>query len=471
VLVATERMPGVCAEYLLHNAVLPVEWTVDRLVVATWDPARAAHAVDELAILTGLDTEIVAMDEAVARDAIRRWYTRSGDVAAELHTIHHSERDRDVSTHDLLAIANEPPVIRYVSLLLAEALDTRASDVHIELAPEGADVRFRVDGVLVPAPAPPPDFGAAVVSRIKVMADLDIAERRRPQDGRVRVNLAGREVDLRVSSVPLLAGESLVVRLLSASSERLDLAALGLAPDALGALEAVCARTHGLVLVVGPTGSGKTTTLYAMIEALRTGSEKIITLEDPVEYRIPGLSQIAVNLRAGMGFAEALRSVLRQDPDIILVGEIRDSETAVLATQAALTGHLVLSTLHTVDSPGALIRLFDLGVPAYLVASTVEAVVAQRLVRKTCAVCAGVLPAREACEPCRRSGFRGRTGVFELLEPDDALRSAMLRSPRHADLLRAARLAGGRSLRDDAMRVLEAGLTSSREIARALGTT
>ena len=293
----------------------------------------------------------------------------------------------EIPLDDLLHLANEAPVVRLVNLLLIEALDARASDVHLEGYEDGLRVRYRVDGVLQNAPSPPPHLTAAIISRLKIMAELDIAERRLPQDGRIRLRLQNRQVDVRVSTVPTLRGESVVLRLLDKERGRISLLELGMAADTLELFTEVVSRPHGIVLVTGPTGSGKTTTLYAAVEMIRTGREKILTVEDPVEYELAGVPQVPVNEKVGMTFAGALRALLRQDPDIILVGEIRDAETAQIATQAALTGHLVLSTLHTNDAPTALTRLLDLDVAAYLVASTVDAVLAQRLVRVICPHC------------------------------------------------------------------------------------
>ena len=310
----------------------------------------------------------------------------------------------EIPLDDLLHLANEAPVVRLVNLLLIEALDARASDVHLESYQDGLRVRYRVDGVLQPAPSPPVHLTAAIISRLKIMAELDIAERRLPQDGRIRLRLQNRQVDVRVSTVPTLRGESVVLRLLDKERGRISLAELGMAADTLELFTEVVSRPHGIVLVTGPTGSGKTTTLYGAIEMIRTGREKILTVEDPVEYELAGVPQVPVNEKVGVTFAAALRSLLRQDPDIILVGEIRDAETAQIATQAALTGHLVLSTLHTNDAPTALTRLLDLDVAAYLVASTVDAVLAQRLVRVICANC----KTRDAAGQGRRAPPRRR---------------------------------------------------------------
>jgi general secretion pathway protein E len=373
-----------------------------------------------------------------------------------------------------------------VNLLLIEALDARASDVHLEAYQDGLRVRYRVDGVLQNAPSPPMHLTAAIISRLKIMAELDIAERRLPQDGRIRLRLQNRQVDVRVSTVPTLRGESVVLRLLDKERGRISLAELGMAPDTLELFTEIVSRPHGIVLVTGPTGSGKTTTLYGAIEMIRTGREKILTVEDPVEYELSGVPQVPVNEKVGVTFAAALRSLLRQDPDIILVGEIRDAETAQIATQAALTGHLVLSTLHTNDAPTALTRLLDLDIAAYLVASTVDAVLAQRLVRVICASCkTETRPDKAAarrldvealgltrvwkgtgCPECRGTGYRGRTGVYELLVMDNELRLEVQRR-RGSEELRAMAVAKGmRTLLDDGVRAAREGVTTLDEVLR-----
>jgi len=392
----------------------------------------------------------------------------------------------EIPLDDLLHLANEAPVVRLVNLLLIEALDARASDVHLEAYQDGLRVRYRVDGVLQNAPSPPPHLTAAIISRLKIMAELDIAERRLPQDGRIRLRLQNRQVDVRVSTVPTLRGESVVLRLLDKERGRISLLELGMAPDTLELFSEVVARPHGIVLVTGPTGSGKTTTLYAAVEMIRTGREKILTVEDPVEYELVGVPQVPVNEKVGVTFAAALRSLLRQDPDIILVGEIRDAETAQIATQASLTGHLVLSTFHTNDAPTALTRLLDLDVAAYLVASTVDAVLAQRLVRVICTNCkAETAPDKAAgrrlnlealdltrvwkgrgCDECRGTGYRGRTGVYELLVMDSDLRLEVQRRRGSEELRSMAIEKGMRTLLDDGLRAVRAGVTTLDEVLR-----
>ncbi len=386
-----------------------------------------------------------------------------------------------------MSLVNQAPVVKLVNLLLVEALDARASDVHIEAYSDVLRVRYRIDGVLQDAPSPPVHLMPAVISRLKIMADLDIAERRVPQDGRIRLGLRDREVDVRVSTLPTLHGESVVLRLLDKDRGRVGLDALGMSPRTQKAFEGVLESIHGIVLATGPTGSGKTTTLYAAVDRLRTGREKILTVEDPVEYELAGVPQVPVREKVGVTFATALRALLRQDPDVLLVGEIRDPDTADIATHAALTGHLVLSTLHTNDAPSALTRLVDLGVPGYLVASTVEAVLAQRLVRVNCEDCAVPSPADaewarslgdtgdasgtarrgEGCEHCRGTGFTGRTGIYELLVLDDEMRAQLQRDPGAGPLRRLAAGKGMTGLREDGLRQVLAGVTTPEEVLRA----
>lgn len=475
-------------EYLEHNAVLPFLVEDGRCLVATWRSGFEPHVRDDLLLVLGRDFEIVQHSEEEIRATIQRLYARPARSAeeflAELAVSVDPASKGETNVNDLRSLANEAPVVRLVNLLLLEALEAGASDVHLEGHEAGLRVRYRIDGVLQDAPSPPAHLAAAVVSRLKIMADLDIAERRIPQDGRIRVRVEDREVDIRVSTMPLLHGESLVLRLLDRQRGRIGLDEIGMADDTLSAFRRVIGRPNGIVLVTGPTGSGKTTTLYAAVEELRSGAEKIVTVEDPVEYALPGVCQTPVSPK--LGFASALRALLRQDPDIILVGEVRDPETAEIALQAALTGHLVLSTLHTNDAASAITRLLDLGVADYLVASTVSAILAQRLVRKVCANCAEdivlepemlrglgasegqVLRGRRGrgCEACRGTGFRGRTGIYELLAVSDELRQAIMRHRGAAELGRIGVEGGMRTLRQDGLQKVLAGLTTAEEVLR-----
>jgi general secretion pathway protein E len=491
-LLEVERLTtALSADWLEQHGVLPLRLDADAVVVGSWLDRVDPLALDDLRLLFGAHVSIERFTEHDLRTAIRRVYapeaaTAEGMIAGmsgEGGTIVNGD---EIPLDDLLHLANEAPVVRLVNLLLIEALDARASDVHLESYQDGLRVRYRIDGVLQNAPSPPPHLTAAIISRLKIMAELDIAERRLPQDGRIRLRLQNRQVDVRVSTVPTLRGESVVLRLLDKERGRISLLELGMAPDSLELFTEVVSRPHGIVLVTGPTGSGKTTTLYAVVEMIKTGREKILTVEDPVEYELPGVPQVPVNEKVGMTFAGALRALLRQDPDIILVGEIRDSETAQIATQASLTGHLVLSTLHTNDAPTALTRLLDLDIAAYLVASTVDAVLAQRLVRVICPSCKtefhpdksiarridlaglGLMETWKGagCDACRGTGYRGRTGVYELLVMDNELRLEVQRRRGSEELREMAVRKGMRTLLEDGVRAARAGVTTIEEVLR-----
>jgi len=478
------------ADYLEHHAIMPLGFEDGRLVVATWAERLEANALDDLRLIAATPIELVRLPEPDLRAAIRRVYSPDAltaeDVIAGLSDEVRPVGELDAALDDLVSLANEAPVVKLVNLLLLEALEARASDVHLESYLGGLRVRYRVDGVLQDAPAPPRRLAPAVISRLKIMAELDIAERRVPQDGRIRLRMRDRNVDVRVATLPTLHGESVVLRLLDKERGRIGLEDIGMSAETLTRFVGVIAKPHGIVLSTGPTGSGKTTTLYAAIDRIRTGREKIITVEDPVEYELAGVPQVPVNEKVGLTFANALRALLRQDPDIMLVGEIRDQETADIATHAALTGHLVLSTLHTNDAATALTRLIDLGIESYLVASTVEAVLAQRLVRRICESCRRPAPlsseqyaalqvsraelpggwAGEGCASCRGTGYRGRTGIYELLIMDDDLRAALHEDASARSLSRMAVGKGMQMLRDDGLRLIRAGMTTAEEVLR-----
>jgi type II secretory ATPase GspE/PulE/Tfp pilus assembly ATPase PilB-like protein len=479
------------AEYLEHHALLPIGLRGPNIVVGTWrdESELDPQALDDLRLIFEREIELIRRSEADLLPIIRRSYGIDPHTAQEMIAGLAPDTSpgaaREIPLDDLVHLANEAPVVKLVNLLVLEALDARASDVHLEAYAQGLRVRYRIDGVLQEAPSPPAHLSAAIISRLKIMAELDIAERRLPQDGRIRLSLQDRDVDVRVATLPTLLGESVVLRLLDKERGRIALSDLGMAPDTFAQFSQAISRPHGIVLATGPTGSGKTTTLYAAVDLIRTGREKILTVEDPVEYQLTGVPQVAVNDRIGVTFATALRALLRQDPDVMLVGEIRDSETAEIATQAALTGHLVLSTLHTNDAPSALTRLLELRVAPYLVASTVEAVLAQRLVRKICEACrqetavqdgeAEVLIANgvraerlwrgSGCPECRGTGYRGRLGIYELLIVTEDVRAEIQRGGG-ASALRAVVAGRMRSIRQDGVRVVVEGLTTLDEVLR-----
>lgn len=468
-------------EFLLHHRACPKGFAEDdSLVVAVaHDPHQ--QALEDFTSLYGRPLTLVTVPQPELEQLIERLTT-----ASEQHLELAVGGPHDDTAADVRDLANQPPVVRYVNLLVREAFDAAASDIHLEATESGLAVRFRLDGALAPAPAPPPDLHQAIVSRIKLLAELDIAERRRPQDGRIRARLESRELDLRVSTVPTMYGESVVLRLLDRGGRPVGLDELGIAPGVLGHLEALALRPHGMVLVTGPTGSGKTTTLYACLQRRDTRAEKVVTVEDPVEYQLADVTQVPVHRQAGVTFASALRSILRQDPDVVMIGEMRDTETAEIAVQAAMTGHLVFSTLHTNDATSAIPRLLDLGVASYLVGATLEAVLAQRLVRRICDACrTSYTPAAEnvaavserpagrkrfehgsGCAACRGTGFRGRLGIFELFVIDDAAKDAIARGASRSELRELARAQGMTSMRADGWRKVEAGLTTVEEVLR-----
>lgn len=379
------------------------------------------------------------------------------------------ESDVDVSkmlqelpaVEDLLATSGDAPIIRLLNALLTQAAREGASDIHIEPYEQHSAVRFRVDGTLREVVRPNRALHAALISRLKIMADLDIAEKRLPQDGRISLRIGTRAIDVRVSTLPNAHGERAVLRLLDKSGAKLSLEAVGMEGNTLQRFTRLLKQPHGIVLVTGPTGSGKTTTLYAALSLFDATVNNIMTVEDPIEYEIPGVGQTQVNARIELSFAKALRAILRQDPDIIMIGEIRDFETAQIAIQASLTGHLVLATLHTNDASSAVTRLIDMGVDAYLLSSSLLGVLAQRLVRKICPVCGG-----KGCSNCAKTGYAGRTGVFELLVADDVIRAMIHRCDSEANIRTQAVQIGMTLMRDDAQRLIDAGITSAAEVAR-----
>jgi general secretion pathway protein E len=425
---------------------------------------------------------IVRLPVAELSAAINSAYSRNDGSAAQV--VGEVEGEVDLSRlmqdipeiEDLLESEDDAPIIRMINALLTQAAREQASDIHIEPFETSSVVRFRVDGTLRDVVRPKKALHGALISRIKIMAQLDIAEKRLPQDGRITLRVGGRPVDVRVSTLPTGHGERAVLRLLEKDAQRLNLETLGMARDTLVQFDKLIGRPHGIVLVTGPTGSGKTTTLYASMSRLETATTNIMTVEDPIEYDLGGIGQTQVNERIGMTFARALRSILRQDPDIIMIGEIRDLETAQIAVQASLTGHLVLATLHTNDAASAVTRLTDMGVEPYLLASSLLGVLAQRLVRQLCPVC------REermidghihwhavGCDKCGQSGYAGRRGVYELLLIDDPIRALIHRNASDAEILTAGRGQGMRTLREDANRWLATGATSLEEVLRVTG--
>ncbi|HWB47881.1 MAG TPA: GspE/PulE family protein [Stellaceae bacterium] len=469
---AARRGPASLApEFIARAQALPLRETADGLVLAMADPTDE-YTLKAVRLATGGPVLPWAAVPSELNAAIARLYG-NGHAASGAGTGAGAAPGpaRD-DLRRLADLASDEPAIRYVNGLIAGAAAQRASDIHIEASADRVVQRLRVDGVLRDIAPPPPGLHDNIVSRLKVMAGLNIAEKRLPQDGRFRIVVEGREIDLRISIVPTLHGESVVLRLLDRTRAPLDLAELGYNPELRRRLETLLALPSGMLLGTGPTGSGKSTTLYAALQLLNSRERKILTVEDPVEYQIPGINQVPVNPGIGLSFANLLRSLLRQDPDIMLVGEIRDLETARIAAQASLTGHLLLSTLHTNDAVGAITRLIDMGLEDYLVAAVLKGVIAQRLVRCLCPACRaphdGAWRA-VGCEACGGTGYRGRTAIAELLVFDERF-ARLVVARAGADALREAALAGGMiTLRDDGLAKAEAGITSRDEVMRVTG--
>jgi general secretion pathway protein E len=476
-------------KFLKSAKVLPLAQTNGTLTVAMSDPADY-YTIQGLELATGFQVDPRLARERDVLEGLEAAYGNGNAAEAGGSTEpadgefeYLSDDEEDVN--HLRDLASEAPVIRLVNLLINRALEQRASDIHIEPFEHELKVRYRIDGVLHDVETPARRLQAAIVSRIKIMAKLNIAERRLPQDGRIKLRLMGKEIDLRVSTLPTLYGESVVLRILDRSSIVVNLESLGFPEDILEQFERLITKPYGMILVTGPTGSGKTTTLYGALDKINSPDKKIITIEDPVEYQLLGVNQIHVKPQIGLTFANGLRSIVRQDPDVIMVGEIRDAETAEIAIQAALTGHLVFSTLHTNDAAGAVARLLEMGVEDYLLASSLLGVLAQRLVRKVCAKCrrpaemaaealreiggnGGPVQAYEGggCEECAQTGYRGRSGIFEFLLVSDAIRQLILKRSS-ADAIRDAAVRQGmRNLREDGWRTVRDGITSVAEVVR-----
>jgi general secretion pathway protein E len=473
--------------------ILPLALEGEAVALAVADPLDTTVLDHARMLLQRNVSPRVALGPVIV-DAINGVYDRAvneaeqlvGEMEAQdLQSLAHELEE----PQDLLDTDDEAPIIRLVNSLLFRAAKERASDIHIEPMERELLVRFRVDGVLQEIIKPPKRYQNSIVSRVKVMGQLNIAEKRLPQDGRIRIKLAGRDIDIRLSTIPCTFGERIVMRLLDKTSTLLDLTDIGMGPDTLTGMDHVIRRSHGIILVTGPTGSGKTTTLYAALSRLNTPDLNILTVEDPVEIQIRGIGQMAINPKIGLSFAAGLRSFLRQDPDVIMVGEIRDRETAEIAIQASLTGHLVFSTVHTNDAASAVTRLVDMGVEPFLVASSLTAVMAQRLVRRVCRECreayrptpeelseVGLTPEAVAraghppiyrargCEACGRNGYRGRTGIYELLMVDDDIRQLALKNVDSNTIKKAGVSKGMLTLLDDGARKVLAGETTLAEV-------
>ncbi|MDX2130920.1 MAG: ATPase, T2SS/T4P/T4SS family [Planctomycetota bacterium] len=495
---ATDALKEVLpADTIRMYEVIPVEYnpTSKRLKIAMKSPDNF-RAVDDLRMLMGFNVDAAVGDADTVDALIKKHFSKVESVTDVVSSLAADKKfdgltgksDQSIDLDALTQAANDNQVIKLLNLVLMQAIKDRASDIHFEPFEKEFKMRYRIDGVLYEMVPPPKQLGPAITSRIKVMANLDIAERRLPQDGRIELTVGGKPVDLRIAVLPTIHGESCVMRVLDRSNVELALERIGLRPDDYDKFLKLINRPNGIVVVTGPTGSGKTTTLYAALAKLNDIETKILTVEDPVEYDIDGLCQCQVNTEAGLTFAKALRSFLRQDPDVILVGEIRDLETAQIAVQASLTGHLVLSTLHTNDAPSSIIRLVDLGMEPFLLTATIEGIVAQRLVRTICKHCKEQYTPKEeelmelnltpamvvgkkfargkGCDNCNNSGYRGRMALFEIMMMDDEMRELVMKQA-NTTLLRAhARKRGMRSLRECGLLAIYENLTTIDEVVR-----
>ncbi len=481
-----------------EKCVLPFSRADGAVLVATHDPLEVA-VLDEIRMVLDIEVHPIIVPRSVLTNTINAAFDRkSRQLGADLDSLDEAEtpfaEEAAIDINDLLEAGDddEAPVIRFVNSLFVQSVRERASDIHIEPGEKEIVVRFRVDGVLKQVTSPPKRFASSIVTRIKIMAGLNIAEKRFPQDGRIRIKMAGKDIDIRVATAPMVHGERITMRLLDKSSVLLDIRDIGFSEDNLVALVRLIGRPHGIILVTGPTGSGKTTTLYSALSEINSPDKNILTIEDPVEYQLEGISQMQVNPKKLLTFSTGLRSYLRHDPDVIMVGEIRDVETAEMAIQASLTGHLVFSTLHTNDASGAFTRLTDMGIEPFLVSSSVILSLAQRLVRRLCSQCREPFRPMEdeitelgltmedldrvgghvyrphvgGCDNCNNLGYKGRTGIYELLQIEDNIRHLVMNRADAGTIKKTAQANGMRSLRDDgALKVLK-GITSIEEVMR-----
>jgi type IV pilus assembly protein PilB len=467
---------------------MPIGFEDGRLLVAMADPANV-FAIDDIRSLTGMDVRPVVATRADLGLAIDRYHRSDSDMDDITAILDVQEEEDHLSK--VKEIVEDAPIVKYVNLLITQAIQDRASDIHLEPTETDLRVRFRIDGVLHEVMRSPKGIQSGVISRLKIMADINIAERRIPQDGRLSVNAHGKKIDLRVATLPTVWGEKVVMRVLDNSTARLDLADLGFSPGNYERYSRSFTRPYGMILVTGPTGSGKSTTLYATINIISRPEVNVITVEDPVEYRLPGINQMQTNNKAGLTFASALRSILRADPDIVLIGEIRDHETGQIAVEAALTGHLVLSTLHTNDAPSAITRLTEMGIEPFLVGSALDAILAQRLARRLCTKCKqAYVPTAEAlvasrfpwqdgeplpelfrpvgCSVCVKTGYKGRLALHEVMVVSEEIERLAVERASASLIEQVARAEGMVSLRDDGLAKVLAGVTSMDEILRVV---
>jgi general secretion pathway protein E len=480
----------ISSRFIRENLIIPLEFRNNVLKVAMVD-VDDQDTIDALRVATSAeDIEVYVADRKVIEEYISKFY---GQEAQNINRIIEEigdkgfefiNEDQEDIGH-LKDLASEAPIIKLVNMFIVRAIESRASDIHIEPFNDELKVRYRIDGVLHDIESIPKKLQAAIISRVKLMSKLNIAERRLPQDGRIRLRMLDKEIDIRVSTIPVLYGESVVMRLLNKEGIVIDLDKLGFPADVLSNFKQLIMRPNGIILVTGPTGSGKTTTLYGALDLINSPDKKIITVEDPIEYELKGVNQIPVKPQIGLNFANTLRHIVRQDPDVIMIGEIRDIETAEIAIQSALTGHLVFSTLHTNDAPSAITRLLDMGVESFLLSSTVRGILAQRLVRVICPECKEIdlhsdkeslsalgidsnLPVfkGKGCEKCAFTGYYGRTGIFELLVVDDDIRRLILKNADSNVLRDSAKKHGMRTLLEDGIEKIKSGITTYNEVLR-----
>ena len=484
---AIGRVPGVVCR---RHTALPVAFEDGKLVVAMADPANV-FALDDIRSLTGLDVKPAVATRADVLAAIDRYYRADSDLDDLTNVMDAEDDHRDTELSKVTEVVEDAPIVKYVNLLITQAIQDRASDIHLEPTEHDLRVRFRIDGVLHEVMRSPKTIVSGVISRLKIMADMNIAERRIPQDGRLSVNAGGKKIDLRVATLPTVWGEKVVMRILDNSTARLDLSDLGFSDWNFETYSQSYIKPYGMILVTGPTGSGKSTTLYATVNIVSKPEVNVITVEDPVEYRLPGINQVQTNNKAGLTFASALRSILRSDPDIVLIGEIRDHETGQIAVEASLTGHLVLSTLHTNDSPSAITRLTEMGVEPFLVGSALECVLAQRLARRLCPKCKeAYLPTPEqlvatrfnwqdgqeipelfkpvGCSACAKTGYKGRLALHEVMPVTEEIEKLTVERASASVIGEVARREGMITLRQDGLAKVAMGVTSIDEILRVV---
>ena len=469
-----------------NKSLLPLEEDSQSMIVAISDPLNL-EALEEVRYLVGKPVKPVCTPLDVIKEAIEVCYGQKEDVAKQLIAILREKQtssSEEEEGYDLLEQTSDSPVIRLLNVLLTEAIQQEASDIHFEPTEHGLEVRYRIDGVLQMRHSPPRDLQMPLITRIKVLTRMDIAENRLPQDGRIKLKIGGRGIDFRVSTIPVVYGERVVLRILDKSNVILGLSKLGMRQHVLSEFQKMISFSEGIVLVTGPTGSGKTTTLYSAISEINSSEINIMSIEDPVEYKLHGMAQVGVNPKIQLDFATGLRHILRQDPDVIMIGEIRDKETAEIAIQSSLTGHLVLSTLHTNDAPSALTRLVDMGIEPYLLSSSVIGVLAQRLVRSICPFCkesytpspselrdlgleeTAVCYRGHGCESCFGSGYKGRHGIYELMVMSDGIKSQLLKSCDAVQLRKKALDEGMSSLRQEGAYLITQGITTTAEVLR-----